>query len=176
MTRHRNPPWERARERQNYRFSSDLDKCCGRCQNRSDDTELRCTIGGFATYRFKVCDRFKEAKQTEAREKPSRDDMRPQVAWCWASGLIEIGGRMPPNGPNGGGAIQIASGPKANLEACLGALARHGKGASAGKLIVPGVPEANGQQAKGDALAAWLAWCSSKRALDDGVVFAARRP
>lgn len=27
-------------------------------------------------------------------------------------------------------------------------------------LLVPGVPEAETQQAKGDALGAWLAWCA----------------
>lgn len=98
-------------------------------------------------------------------------DLRPQLAWCWASGLIEIGDTVPSDG-----AIQIASGPKANLQGRLSVLARHGQGASAGMLLVPGVPEADSQQAKGDALAAWLAWCAwcarrpSRR--HPGVVFA----
>jgi len=97
-------------------------------------------------------------------------DLRPQVAWCWASGLIEIGDAMPEPGPDGGGAIKIASGPKANLKARLEVVARHGYGEGAGQLLVPGVPEADGQQAKGDALAAWLKWCGAFRR--SGVVFA----
>ena len=97
-------------------------------------------------------------------------DCRPQVAWCWASGLIEIGDAMPAAKPNGGGAIQIAEGPKYALKGKLGAVARHGKGASAGRLLVPGVPEADSEDAKADALAAWLVWCS--KGILDGVTFA----
>lgn len=89
-------------------------------------------------------------------------DMRPQVAWCWASGLIEIGDAMPDGKGNadGSGAILIASGPKSELKAVLSALARHGMGASHGKLLVPGVPEANGQREAMDALIAWVAQCA----------------
>ena len=96
-------------------------------------------------------------------------DLTPQVAWCWASGLIEIGDAMPPDGVNGG-PILIASGPKAALKGKLSVLARHGRGASSGKLLVPGVPEAENQRAAGDALAEWLTWCG-KRKSKDGVVF-----
>ena len=98
-------------------------------------------------------------------------DCTPQVAWCWASGLIEIGNALPPNEPDGGGAIEIAAGPKYALKGQLSALARHGKGASAGMLLVPGVPEAEGQRAKADALAQWLAWCGRRKSRD-GVSFA----
>lgn len=97
-------------------------------------------------------------------------DMTPQVAWCWASGLIEIGNKVPPDGPDGSGAIVIASGPKAFLKGRLEVVARHGMGASEGKLLVPGVPEAEGQDAKGDALLVFLAQCG-KRKGRDGVVF-----
>ena len=61
-------------------------------------------------------------------------------------------------------------GPKCALKVRLEVMARHGQGASRGKLLVPGVPEADGQQAKGDALAEWLAWCSKSRR-SDGVKF-----
>lgn len=101
-------------------------------------------------------------------------DMRPQVAWCWASGLIEVGDSMPDDGPDGSGAIQIASGPKAFLTGRLSVVARHGQGASAGKLLVPGVPEADGQTAKVDALVAFLAWCGKGKPRD-GVVFCQER-
>ena len=97
-------------------------------------------------------------------------DMKPQVAWCWANGLIEIGDSLPPDGPDGSSAIEIARGPRCALEARLAVAARHGQGASRFKLLVPGVPEADGQKAKADALAEWLAWCrKSKR--NDGVTF-----
>lgn len=92
-------------------------------------------------------------------------DLTPQVAWCWASGLIEIGDNVPE------GAIEIAVGPKCSLKSILDVKARHGMGASAGKLLVPGVPEAEDQKGAADALAAWLAWCGKSKSLN-GVVFA----
>lgn len=99
-------------------------------------------------------------------------DLTPQVAWCWASGLIEIGDAMPVGSPDGSCAIEIARGPKYSLKGHLAVVARHGKGESAGKLLVPGVPEADGaiQDAKLDAFWTWLAWCN-KRKGRDGVVF-----
>lgn len=91
-------------------------------------------------------------------------------AYCYASGLIQFGTRLPP------GAIQIASGKEADLRRVIGVLARHGKGESTGCLLVPGVPEApesEGDQAKGDALAAWLKWCAGLK--DRGVKFSVMR-
>jgi hypothetical protein len=87
-------------------------------------------------------------------------DMRPQVAWCWASGLIEICDKAPEDSANGSGAIVIASGPKSGLYSVLSAVARHGQGVSAGKLIVPGVPEADTADGAVDMLRAWLIWCA----------------
>jgi hypothetical protein len=88
-------------------------------------------------------------------------DMSPQVAWCWASGLIEIGDKAPDNKADGG-VIVIAHGPKNALKTVLEGVARHGKGASAGVLLVPGVPEAaNGSDAV-DALTAWHDWCAKR--------------
>lgn len=98
-------------------------------------------------------------------------DCTPQVAWCWASGLIEIGDAMPAGTPDGDGAIEIARGPRFALKGQLRVVARHGKGDGEGQLLVPGVPEAEGQWAKGAALAQWLAWCSGGGGRD-GVVFA----
>ncbi|WP_413460212.1 hypothetical protein [Herbaspirillum huttiense] len=90
-------------------------------------------------------------------------DLRPQVAWCWASGLIEIGDKAPAKEADGSGAIAFAQGPKAELNSVLGVCARHGLGASEGKLLVPGVPEAADQDAAADALFAWLKWCSRQK-------------
>ncbi len=104
-------------------------------------------------------------------EPPFDEKTKPQVAWCWASGLIEIGDKLPADSPGGGGAIQIAAGPAAALKLRLELLARHGQGASNGMLLVPGVPEAETQQEKGDALSAWLKWCRRPGARDC-VVFA----
>lgn len=100
-------------------------------------------------------------------------DMRPQVAWCWASGLIEIGDTPPADKADGSGAIVIADGPKSSLLITLSAKARHGQGASSGKLLVPGVPEAESQQAAADALSAWLGWCgkSNGKKHSNGVTF-----
>lgn len=78
------------------------------------------------------------------------------VAWCWASGMIEIGEAVPD------GAIKIAEGPMVELKVAVGVAARHGQGRSAGKLLVPGIPEAdpNDEAARGNALATWLDWCA----------------
>lgn len=78
----------------------------------------------------------------------------PAVAWAWSSGLIEIGGSVPD------GAIKIAEGRFIYLKAVLEVLARQGKGDSAGKLFVSGIPEAETQKTKGDALAQWLEFCA----------------
>jgi hypothetical protein len=78
-------------------------------------------------------------------------------AYCWASGLIQFGRTVPP------GSLKIAHGPVKPLQETIGVLARHGKGDSAGKLLVPGVPDAPDDRAKADALAAWLAWCAERR-------------
>lgn len=99
-------------------------------------------------------------------------DCSPQVAWCWATGLIEIGDTLPADGPDGGGPIEIARGPKYALKGRLGAVARHGKGGSAGKLLVPGVPEAK-PGAEIDALLDWLDWCGERKSRD-GVTFSGR--
>jgi hypothetical protein len=96
-------------------------------------------------------------------------DMTPLVAYCWASGLIEFGETVPE------GAIKIAHGPKADLKYEIEAAARHGKGASDGKLLVPGIPEAGDQRAAGDALASFIAWGSKRRSAKKyGVVFTSK--
>ena len=99
-------------------------------------------------------------------------DMRPQVAWCWVSGLIEIGDAMPSDSADGGGAIQIASGPKSFLGGQIRAVAHHGRADGQPVLLVSGIPEAAGGKAKGDALGEFLLRCG-KRKTRDGVVFAA---
>ncbi|HEL3749973.1 hypothetical protein JY409_03290 [Stenotrophomonas maltophilia] len=76
------------------------------------------------------------------------------IAYCWANGQIGFGNSVPD------GAIFIAEGSDAQLRKVISVVARHGKGLMQGMLIVPGVPEAETQQAKGDALGLWLAWCS----------------
>lgn len=97
-------------------------------------------------------------------------DCTPQVAWCWASGLIEIGDAVPADKPDGSGALQIATGPKYALKARVGVMARHGRGDGAGQLLVPGVPEASDQDEAMDALSTWLTLCNKRKARD-GVVF-----
>lgn len=98
-------------------------------------------------------------------------ELTPQFAWCWASGLIEYGDMPPAENTDGSGAILIAHGPKFALKGFLEVTARHGKGSSAGKLLVPGVPESESQEAAGDALEAWLKWCNGL-ATRDGISLA----
>lgn len=76
------------------------------------------------------------------------------IAYCWANGQIGFGTSVPD------GAIFIAEGSDAQLRKVISIVARHGKGRMQGMLLVPGVPEAQTQRAKGDALGLWLAWCS----------------
>jgi len=82
------------------------------------------------------------------------DILIPQVAWCWASGLIEVGDTVPE------GAIKIAEGQSCDLKYQIDAVSRHCKGGLCLVRLVPGIPEAETQEAKADALAAWLDWCS----------------
>ncbi|WP_353191973.1 hypothetical protein [Pandoraea pnomenusa] len=99
-------------------------------------------------------------------------DMRPQVAWCWASGLIEIGDAAPANSADGRGPIVIATGPKYALKPFLDVVARHGKGESSGLLLVPGVPEAEDPLQAAGALRSWIDWCAkSKSCQRDGIQF-----
>lgn len=76
-------------------------------------------------------------------------------AWCWASGLIEIGPCVP------AAAIGICVGPQAAVRRRLEVCARHGLGASDGQLLVPGIPEANTLGERLNALHSWLVWCAS---------------
>lgn len=94
-------------------------------------------------------------------------DVTPTVAYCWATGVIEFGSEVPD------GAIQIAEGPKAHLQAAVSVAARHGH--ADGVLLVPGIPEAAGnQRAAGDALKRWLDWYG--RRAKNGVVFMSMKP
>ncbi len=92
-------------------------------------------------------------------------DCTPQVAWCWASGLIEIGDALP-----SAEAIEIARGPKYALQGAISVAARHGKGTGANQLLVPGVPEAHDQATALQALQQWLEWRGRLKSRD-GVVF-----
>lgn len=81
-------------------------------------------------------------------------------AFCYASGLIEFGRRVPK------GALPIAEGPSKPLRDFINGVARHGYKTKKVKgrptkipgtdvLLVPGVPEAPDQ---GKAYAAWVSW------------------
>ncbi len=86
------------------------------------------------------------------------------VAWCWASGLIEIGEHEPEDNKDGSGCIVIARGPYSKLTTALDVLARHGRGVDAGKLIVPGIPEEKDPERQLDALFDWLHQCTKSSA------------
>ena len=74
-------------------------------------------------------------------------------AYCFASGQIEFASR----GDVPAGAIHFASGPKRKLVPFIEAVARHAYDGET--LLVPGVPEAQGDQiVAGDALRKWCDW------------------
>jgi len=132
-------------------------QCC-RCKNKHMESERV----------YVASAKFKGASESVCPRCNARSyfDMRPMVAYCWASGLIELGETVPE------GAIKLAEGPKANLKVVMDGLARHGQGRSDGTLLVPGVPEAADQHAAGDALRQFIEWakkCKSTRKY--GVVF-----
>lgn len=132
--------------------SHDIPVQCTRCRNRHMESErVGMQSKQIPGAKDMVCPRC---------SCKSYYDLRPQVAWCWASGLIEIGDEMPADSDDGSGAIPVAAGPKAFLKGALDAVARHGYGASSGKLLVPGVPEASSQKEACDALSKWLTWCA----------------
>lgn len=141
--------------------AGEIDVQCTRCRSKHKVSERELQPVGEGRWK-RVCPRCRCQ---------SCFDIRPQVAWCWASGLIEMGDEetLP------AGAILIANGPKAYLSGAIAALSRIGRGASEGKFLVPGVPEANSDKAKGDALATWLKWCARNNGHKGrhGVVFVA---
>ncbi|AWD90835.1 host nuclease inhibitor [Burkholderia phage vB_BmuP_KL4] len=68
-------------------------------------------------------------------------------AFAWQSGLIEFASAVP------SGALLIADGPGKELRRVIGVWARHSR--SNDELLVPGVPEADTEDAKLDALIAF---------------------
>lgn len=88
-------------------------------------------------------------------------------AYCYASGLIEFGRRVP------SGALPIARGRSTALRAFICGKARHGYDTRLVKgrptkipgtdcLLVPGIPEASDQTAGLDAFQAWCGWIGEK--------------
>jgi len=75
-------------------------------------------------------------------------------AYCWASGQIEFGPRVPQ------GALAIAKGREDALRDLMCAASRHAYDGET--LLVPGVPEAPDQIAAVDALKAWCDWLASR--------------
>lgn len=138
-------------------------QCC-RCKNKHNESERNHVPSkSFKGATDSVCPRC-GAK--------SYFDLSPFVAYCWQSGLIEFGDVVPD------GAIQIASGPKSYLKGRIEVVARHGKGASAGKLLVPGIPESETPRAALKALDKWLTWCAERngKKSQGGVEFLASKP
>ncbi|KAF1009087.1 MAG: hypothetical protein GAK28_00720 [Luteibacter sp.] len=76
------------------------------------------------------------------------------IAYCYANGVIYFGTKVPH------GAIAIASGPELPLREHIAATARLAYDNTT--LLVPGVPEAEDQEAKLDALITHLHWLSKR--------------
>ncbi|MBU9539400.1 host nuclease inhibitor protein [Burkholderia multivorans] len=68
-------------------------------------------------------------------------------AFAWQSGLIEFASEVPD------GALLIAEGPAKEIRGVVGVWARHSR--TGDDLLVPGVPEAESEEAKLDALIAF---------------------
>lgn len=96
-------------------------------------------------------------------------------AYCYASGLIAFGRKLPD------GALPIARGPAKALREFIEVKARHGYQTRRVKgrlqkvpgtecLLVPGVPEAANEFAKLDSLRAWKGWIAGHAR--DGVTVA----
>lgn len=138
--------------------TTDIPVCCCRCKNRHNESER--------VFKPKRSDPTVTESTCPRCGARSYYNMAPMVAYCWASGLIEFSESPPP------GAIKLAHGPKAFLEGAVKATARHGRGESEGKLLVPGVPEASNQQAASYALKMYQDWASNGRmGKKHGVVF-----
>ncbi|MGA7438608.1 MAG: host nuclease inhibitor protein [Luteibacter sp.] len=76
------------------------------------------------------------------------------IAYCYATGVICFGTKVPK------GALAIASGPELPLRDHIAATARLAYDNKT--LLVPGVPEAEAQDAKLDALIAHMHWLSER--------------
>lgn len=87
-------------------------------------------------------------------------------AYCYPSGLIEFGARIPP------GTLVIARGPEQELRSFISGQARHGyktrlerggrvKIPGTEQLLVPGVPEAPNQHVALSKLGEWLKWIAA---------------
>lgn len=137
-------------------------QCC-RCRNKHmhDERDEKATASGVITL---VCPRC-GAKDYY--------DLTVTYAWCYQGGVIEIGETVPEDDQEGGGAIVFAKGPKSFMHSRLSTVARHGYGAGAGKLLVPGVPESDDPKERLDALIDWVEWCAKDngRKGSNGVVF-----
>lgn len=134
---------------------------CVRCRNKHSESERTPQpVKGSAGVTQLVCPRCRCK---------SYFDLRASEAWCWASGLIEVGDEK--SAPSE--SIVIARGARSSLQAVLAVLARHGRDDSAGQLLVPGVPEAKGQIAAVEALKEWVDWCAlnNGKKFRHGVVF-----
>lgn len=94
---------------------------------------------------------------------------RECFAWCWQSGLIQVGAEVPE------GSIAFAKGMSRPLVEVLHVTARHAYRNAAGErnLLVPGVPEAEEGDPKVDALIRWIDWCakSNGNTSREGVIF-----
>lgn len=89
-----------------------------------------------------------QTEQTKTRKPgPLSPDVKQTRAYCWASGQIGFGERMPK------GTLLIAYGPEATLRDIISGEARHAYDNVT--LLVPGIPEATDANAGLEALTAF---------------------
>lgn len=128
--------------------------CRGSCTSSPETAVARLAKQLFGPLLTKIERLGTGANLTE--EKWAIEALGEPIAWCWASGEIEITAYMPKN------TIQIAVGPYEALQNEIAfCIAAHVNGVS--ELRVPGVAQATTPKSKADAIEAWLSWCAARR-------------
>lgn len=148
-----------AGKREGSKNASDIPVQCTRCKNKHNESD-RISTPYKSGISHLVCPRCKCRNYY---------DMSPMVAYCYASGLINIGEET----ATPEGALVFAKGPVSSLTAVINVVARHGYGEAAGQLLVPGVPEAIDQHNGMDAFKNFVTSCMKRNGnkKSQGVVF-----
>ena len=131
-------------------MSTNIPVQCCRCKNKHMHAERESVYKPKKGWSVSVCPRCGAE---------SFYDMTPLIAWCWASGRIDVGAEMPLNSADGSGAIKIASGPKSQLMQMLNMFAeRH----PVYDRVVPDLDAKATQKEACDQLIHWLNDCAKK--------------
>lgn len=87
-------------------------------------------------------------------------DYSPWFAWCWPSGVIEMGSTPPADKPDGSGCIVFAGGPRCELEGVIRTVAQ--RDYRDGTLLIPGTLNADADTV--EIVRAWIEQCELSNA------------